>query len=295
MIHHLFRGTLLAAFAFMIAYLFKSGQSVLYIAPRMELLVKLSALGLYAAAAYQLFAAIRSRVHPHTDDCDCGHNHTRTPFKSTIMYGLFLLPLLTGFFIPSQTLGSAMAEQKGISFTGSESVSRAEAATPVSRAEAEITASASAESDLQALFPYDEFTVGHAKLGMELYEKELIEVSEKHFIETLTTLDLYRDALLGKDVEISGFIYREEEMGEDRMAVSRFAMNCCSADALPYGLMVSWPKAEHYAEDEWVTVKGKLTVTEYQGEQIIALDASRIERIEAPETPYVYPDFEFGT
>lgn len=287
MSHHLFRAALLAGFAFMIVYLFRSGQAVLYIAPRMELLVKLSALGLYAAAVYQIFAAIRTKVHRHDENCECGHNHSKSPFKSTVMYALFLLPLLTGFLVPISTLGSAMAEKKGISFTGSESISRTEARAPS-------IPSAAAEPDLEALFPYDEYTVDHAKLGKKLYGEERIIVPEKQFIETLTTLDLYRDALVGKEVEISGFVYREEDMGEDRIAVSRFAMNCCSADALPYGLMITWPKAEQYSEDEWITVRGKLTVIEYAGNPIISLDATRIERIVAPSTPYVYPDFEFG-
>ncbi|MCR2806170.1 TIGR03943 family putative permease subunit [Paenibacillus soyae] len=296
MIHHFIRAALLAGFAFMIVYLFNSGQAVLYIAPRMELLVKLSALGLYAAAVYQIFAALRSKSKAgssdHGTDCDCGHHHSKSPFKGTVMYGLFLLPLLTILLVPTSTLGSAMAEKKGISFTGSESVNRDAGAAERSNSDG---APDVIEQELDALFPYDEYTVDHAKLGKKLYGEELIIVPEKQFIETLTTLDLYRDALAGKEVEISGFVYREEEMGEDRIAVSRFAMNCCSADALPYGLVITWPKAEQYNEDEWIKVKGELTVIEYDGNSIISLQASKIERIAAPSTPYVYPDFEFGT
>ncbi|MGO4370251.1 TIGR03943 family protein, partial [Paenibacillus sp. MCAF20] len=127
-----------------------------------------------------------------------------------------------------------------------------------------------------------------------LYSLPAIEVPEKQFIETLTTLDLYREAFLGKEVVLSGFVYREDEMGKDRIAVSRFAMNCCSADALPYGLMIEWPKANEYASDEWVSVKGTLKTTSYMDNEIITLEATKIERIEAPATPYVYPDLEFA-
>ncbi|MEK3882875.1 TIGR03943 family protein [Paenibacillus sp. PL2-23] len=309
--HHIFRGVLLAAFAFMIVYLFQTGQSIMFVAPRMELLVKLSALGLYAAAAYQFFAAIRTRTteHQHDEACGCGHGHAKSPFANTIMYGLFLLPLLTVFLIPTSTLGSAMAEKKGISFSGSEAVNRPEREVPASTSAgnssneegqlngtgADPQKAGEASDSLEALFPYDQYTVDHAKLGMELYKQDLIVVSEKQFIETLTTLDIYRDALLGKEVELSGFVYREEAMGEDRIAVTRFAMNCCSADALPYGLVITWPRAKHFAEDEWIKVKGKLTVIPYDGIDIISLDATRVEPIEAPATPYVYPDLDFGS
>lgn len=323
MIHHWIRAVILAGFAFLIVFLFRTGNISLYIAPRMELYVKLSALGLYAAAAYQIYAAIRRGTGGHTHGCECGHGHdhdhdhahdhdhshghshghsepcahtpagsagqsgTRAfPFKQTLIYGLFVFPLLLGFLVPTGTLGSALAAKKGVSFTGSESVSRTESPSPSSVAEA--------TDSVAQLFPYDQYTEAHAKYGMELYAQPVIEVPEELFIETLTTLDLYREAFLGKDVTISGFVYREEDMGGDRMAVSRFAMNCCSADALPYGLMIYWPKASQYAEDEWLSVTGKLTVSEYLGNEIITLEAFRIERIEAPESPYVFPDFSFG-
>ncbi|RIX53062.1 TIGR03943 family protein [Paenibacillus nanensis] len=304
MIHHFVRAVILAGFAFMIVYLFRTEQMTLYIAPRMELLVKLTALGLYAASVYQVYAALQARLrrhnHPHTENCGCGQSHHKSPFKNAVMYGLFIFPLLLVFLVPAGTLGSALAEKKGISFTGSETVSRSVADNKPSTAWHDQSPATQADEQpslsptLEQLFPYDEYTADHAKLGMELYKQSLITVPDKQFIETLTTLDLYRGALLGKEVEISGFVYREEEMGSGKMAVSRFAMNCCSADALPYGLMTLWPKAGHYAEDEWVTVRGKLTLTQYGENEIIAIEAIKVERIPAPESPYVYPDLEFG-
>lgn len=285
MIHYLFRAAILISYALLIVYLFQTGEIGLYIAPRMELLVKLSAIGLYAAAAYQIYAAIQLKIHKHTADCECGHGPSSSPFKNIIAYGLFIMPLLLGFLLPTGTLGSALAEKKGMSFNGSQQVSRAANDNLVENEKS---------LDLEKLFPFDEYTVGHADYGKKLYEQPLISIPEEQFIETLTTLDLYRDAFIGKEIEISGFVYREEEMDKTQIAVSRFAMNCCSADALPYGLMIIWPKANEYNKDEWVSVKGKLTISMYMDNVIIALEATRITRIPAPESPYVYPDLSFG-
>ncbi|MCU6709247.1 TIGR03943 family protein [Paenibacillus sp. J5C_2022] len=309
MMHHLLRAAILAGFAMLIVYLFRTGEMILYIAPRMEIWIKLSAIGLYTAAVYQVYMALKARSGKRTASCGCDHAPPPSRIKNVMIYGLFLFPLLLGFLAPTGTLGSALAAKKGVSLNGSGSIARLndetapskQKASELDRTESDTGEQAEApnpsdDSDaLDTLFPSDQYTVDHAAYGKLLYEQELIAVPEKQFIETLTTLDLYREAFIGKEVEITGFVYREEEMGEDRIAVSRFAMNCCSADALPYGLMIIWPKAREYGEDEWVRVRGKLTTSLYREHEIIVIDTRKIERIEAPESPYVYPDLEFGS
>jgi putative membrane protein len=303
MTHHLIRAAILTAFAMFIVYLDRTGEMMLYIAPRMELYVKLSAIGLYAAAIYQVYAALQKRLGHANSTCDCAQEPSPSIFKNIIIYGLFVFPLLLGFLVPTGTLGSALASKKGVSLTGISGYERTSAPSPLapideSSAEASPAPtqqpSATAKDSLASLFPYDEYTEAHAAYGKKLYSQSLISVPEKQFIETLTTLDLYREAFIGKEIEMTGFVYREEDMGRERLAVSRFAMNCCSADALPYGLMIIWPKADDYAEDEWISVRGTLTTSTYMGNEIITLEAVKLERIKAPESPYVYPDLDFG-
>lgn len=290
MIHHLIRAAILTGFAMFIVYLDRTGEMMLYVAPRMELYVKLSALGLYAAAIYQVFAALQKRMGKKTPGCDCEHDPSPSIFKNMIIYGLFIFPLLLGFLVPTGTLGSALASKKGVSLSGSAAIERVVSQnTPTPAADGQPLS-----SSVDQLFPSDEYTESHAAYGKKLYTQPVISVPEQQFIETLTTLDLFREAFIGKEIEITGFVYREEDMGKDRFAVSRFAMNCCSADAMPYGLMIIWPKAMNYVDDEWVSVKGTLTTSSYMDNEIITLEAIKLERIKAPESPYVYPDLDFG-
>lgn len=295
MTHHLIRAAILTGFAMLIVYLDRTGEMILYIAPRMELYVKLSAIGLYAAAIYQVYAALQKRMGNNEPGCDCEHEPSPSIFKNIVIYGLFIFPLLLGFLLPTGTLGSALAAKKGINLSGSAAVERNVSQTDASSPPPPPTEQKelAAGSSIDSLFPYDEYTEAHAVYGKKLYTQTLITVPEKQFIETLTTLDLYREAFIGKEVEITGFVYREEDMGTERFAVSRFAMNCCSADALPYGLMISWPKAMNYADDEWVSVKGTLTTSTYLDNEILTLEVVKLERIKAPESPYVYPDLDF--
>ncbi|PZD94382.1 TIGR03943 family protein [Paenibacillus sambharensis] len=324
MLHQLMRGLILTGFAMLIVYLVKTDNIGYYIAPRMELYVKLSAIGLYAAAVYQFYEAIQTWIGRKREmQCDCSHDPSPSAAKNTLIYSLFLFPLALGFLLPDTTMGSALASKKGITLSSSQQFNTPVNAGGVPNAEAKAEAapmnegsdasSASRQPEtaspvrielepgavptgeqLNAMFPADTYTETYAEHAKKLYFSERIEIPEKSFIENLTTLDLYRVNLTGKTVVLSGFVYREEEMGKERFVVSRFAMNCCSADAMPYGLMIDYPGASRYADDEWIQVTGKMDLTTYKDNEIIYLKANKIEKIPAPESPYVYPDFDFG-
>ncbi|MBP1992503.1 TIGR03943 family putative permease subunit [Paenibacillus eucommiae] len=157
----------------------------------------------------------------------------------------------------------------------------------------EDSSSVSVEDEkLKALFVADKYTEDFAKLGMRLYKKELIQVKEEGFMELLTAVDLFKDNFVGKAMEIEGFVYREDNMGPNQFVVSRLAMQCCSADAEPYGVLVESSLATGFLKDTWVKIKGTIGKTTYNEMEIMKLDAVRIEKIEKSETPYVYPYFD---
>ena len=291
-VHPLFRALILTGFAVLIVDLAHTGNIGLYIAPRMEIYVKLSALGLYAAAVYQFYAVIRAwSGRESAPDCDCVHEPSPGSLKHVIIYGLFALPLALGFLLPDTTMGSSLAAKKGIAFSSSEQLGASATQADITPDQGQTDQNG---SDLDALFPADEYTASYAAHAKELYVKQSVIVPEAYYIETLTTLDLYRDRLEGMRVEITGFVYREPAMADSRFAVSRFAMNCCSADAMPYGMIVDFPNASHYDSDEWLKVTGTMKLGHYNDHEVMTLQATAIERIEAPDTPYVYPNFDFG-
>jgi len=339
--HYLTRALLLAGFAFFIVYLVRSGSLNLYIASKMQFIVKCSALGLYAIAAQQLYVAIRTffEKSDNAPSCDCNHEMPATWGRSILLYGWFTLPLIIGFTVPDGLLGSSMAAAKGVQFAqqlvkptttttsnqptvtieplesdqasdtelpyedaspiiedweSKDTADSTESITPPASARADSKKGQLSEEMLDALFPYDQFTESYAKFGRKLVQQELIEVNDKQFIETLTTLDLYRTAFIGKTVQLSGFVYREKTMGKQQFGISRFAITCCSADASPYGVMVKFGRGETLATDEWVTVTGKLSTTQYNDIEIIQIDVTKVVKITPPEDPYVTPDLDFG-
>ncbi|MFD0869076.1 Domain of uncharacterised function (DUF1980) [Chlamydia abortus] len=326
-LHYLLRSAILAGFSFYIIHLVRSGDMMYYIAPRMEPYVKYAAFGLTALAIHQAFAAVQS-LFGTAESCGCDHVPPRSMLMNGMIYGLFLFPLLLGFLMPNMVMGSSVASVKGMNFSGANNVSSrpAGSANPVTtpspmgmtdvpsglgmeanadrpgnndssngseRKEQAGSQAAVDEEKLQELFRAEEFFDDLAKLGMKLYLQEKIDIEAEGFMEILSTLDLFMDNFIGKPVEISGFVYRENEMSPNQFAVARLAISCCAADASPYGVMVEASSAGNYAEDTWVRITGTIGKTLYNDNEIVQIDAENIEKIDAPESPYVYPDYYY--
>ncbi|MBW7460298.1 TIGR03943 family protein, partial [Paenibacillus sepulcri] len=150
------------------------------------------------------------------------------------------------------------------------------------------------QSELAKLFPADEFTEAYSKYGMELYQKPLITVTEKNYMEILTTIDLYLDNFIGKKLTMEGFVYRDETLAANQFILGRFAVQCCTADALPYGVLVNAADAGAYKNDTWLRMTGTINKTQYNGTDVILFTAGKSEKIKPSDDPYVYPDYDFG-
>lgn len=353
-LYYWIQAILLTAFAFYIVYLFLTDTISYYIAPRMEGYVRLSAIGMYAIAVFQIYRALQPSHHS-CEACDCDHNHhPRTHFGKLIMYGIFVVPLLLGFLTPDVLLGSAYAAQKGMNYNGSiflqsaanqtaksadtstlQDVSNAapkaeqdapkidpigdnnldktddsandiqdnpnvieddpaEQNTNLGSYEGITSENAAAPDSLEAMFPYEDYMKHYAQYAMELYQQDLIEVPVDSFIEALTTLDLYKEQLSGKTMRMSGFVYRADNMADTQFAVGRIAMSCCSADAMPYGVLADFEDASSYADNTWVEVTGTLDTTTFNSYELVHLKITSITKIDAPKSAYVYPNYEFG-
>jgi putative membrane protein len=144
------------------------------------------------------------------------------------------------------------------------------------------------------LFPSDQFSESYANYGKKIYGQPEIVVTEKSYMEILTTLDMFLDQFVGKKLTISGFVYRDDTMKTDRFVLGRFAVQCCTADAMPYGMMVESADPSQYANDTWLKITGTLGKMKYKGNEIMSLKLEKAVKIKPAVDPYVYPDIDFG-
>jgi putative membrane protein len=279
-VHHLLRAALTGGFSYYIYHLVQTDKLLYFIAPRMENIVKLSAIALALIAVYLCFAAFWSLRGETAGDCGCGHGPKKAPIRNFIAYALFAAPLLLGWFVPDTIMGSNVVDKKGIVLSsGGESADLQ-------------TVSEDAPEQGGLFYAEDSYTKQYAAFAKQLYLQDPIRIEEATYLEASTSIDLFMRPFQGKSIEIGGFVYRQDDMTDTQFVVARLAMECCSADSTPYGFLVEWPEASVLPEDSWVTVKGTIGKSHYGGLEIITIQAAAVVPMAMPETPYVYPNYE---
>ena len=93
----------------------------------------------------------------------------------------------------------------------------------------------------------------------------------------------------GQEAQLLGFVYREPNYPEDIFLLARITLSCCVADASGIGLPVHYADAASLKADQWVEVRGRFLLGEFNDEGLPILQAEEITLTEAPAQPYLYP------
>lgn len=318
-VHYSIRTVILLGISVYIAYLVETNSLQLYIGERIRPLVSASALLMYALAVIQGFLAYRT-YKGSVVECDCCSTPPAKSWpRAGLLYGLIALPLLLGFLLPDTVLGGSFASKKGIILSAvapaygggpaqpalpaastnddtadsTESTEAADEEAGSVNNEATIT-SPPTEADLDQLFvAEDDFSRDLAVLAKRLYVLPMIEVRPDIYMEVLSAIVSFKEAFMGKEIEINGFVYRESGLPDHQFVIGRIAVQCCTADATPYGVLAEYEGAPELKNDTWMKLKGTIGEAEYNGNVIIKIDVSESSVIEAPDNPYIYPNFDF--
>ena len=93
----------------------------------------------------------------------------------------------------------------------------------------------------------------------------------------------------GQPADVIGFVYSEPSFGANQFMVARFAISCCVADATAIGVPVFWDQTANFKQGEWIEVKGTFAWTLFGAIKCRCCKPSRIDPVEQPEHPYLYP------
>ena len=326
--HAYLKGIILLGFALLTLSLILSGNIIYYIAPKMMPFIYFSMITFFILGVMQIFRSTKTVSNDeHICSGHCDHDHEiKGPFwVKTLIYSIFILPVLFGFILPDQMLNSSVAANRGIQYgsglvqqqaenqekqAGEEDeinegeVSRAESylADPdkyVSNLEARASSDqAGSETDdevehfqVEDLYGQEWFDEFYEELAEEMDEQDIIIVTEENYLDVMTALDLYPERFIGKEIEKIGFVYREPDFEDHQLVVARFAMTCCTADASVYGTLIEAEDAAEFEEDSWIFVRGTIEAGEYGGFNMPIITDSYIVEVDEPAAPYVYPSF----
>ncbi len=63
---------------------------------------------------------------------------------------------------------------------------------------------------------------------------------------------------------------------------------CCTADAMPFGVIVQSQNPPSFDKDTWVTIEGTLHATQKDNAPVLEIRSDKITTVKQPESPYVY-------
>jgi putative membrane protein len=313
---HLFiRGIILIGFAMLALKLILTGDILNFIAPKMMPFIY------FATVTFLLLGIIQvwRSSSKEKDDlyCNCGVDHgnaTGNILQSTIIYSIFIIPVVTGFLFSEVVIDSSVAAKRGVKFSGTNP-------NPATASEADefdqekvldyLDDPEEYISELQQTFGIDgedissdiplEHPAGYQlqappegfyeELEQKLLDMDKIVVEEETYIQTMNIIDTNVDKFVGKKIEMIGFVYREPDFNENQMVVARFGLSCCVADSSVYGTLTTGDIVKDLADDQWVRVSGTITKTEYNEWTLPYLQVEELELIEQPKQPYIYENY----
>jgi putative membrane protein len=234
-----------------------TGTLYWYINQRFMLLILLAAIGLLALARVVLpsprakaeAADPHEHDHEHSEGEAHGHDHDEN--KAAPVWGLLFLalPLVLGLLVPARPLGTAAIANKGINTT------------------APLTAGSSAPVQLD------------------------LASTDRNVLDWVRAFNYASDpaTYTGQPADVIGFVYHAAGLPDGQFLVSRFAVTCCSADAMAIGLLVDWPDSATLENNSWIRVQGPMAVGSFSGRPTPLIEADSLEGVAAPDQPYLYP------
>ncbi|GGE44209.1 UPF0703 protein YcgQ [Pullulanibacillus camelliae] len=276
------RFIILFGFMYLFLHLHATGDISKYINMKYSYLTFIMIFIFAFMALYQLIKwNIQGKKGTEEEHHDHGHDHSKdenTFLKKLLVYGLLLLPLVTGIFLPIATLDSNIVKAKGFHF-------------------AEIDNDKDQYADHQILRPntrlyYDSDQYEKmATSDRKKYDKgNKLVLNDDNFLRGLETVYNYPGDFTNETISMKGFVYHGDSLKKNQLFVFRFGIVHCIADAGVYGMMLEFPKDVNYKDDQWLQVEGTMSTVFYQPfkQTIPYLKVTKWKVVKAPKDQYVY-------
>lgn len=294
------RAFILLAFSVMLFKLQFTGEMTKYINPKYEGLSQSASilfLILFIIQTTRIWTVKKNSHHQHchhdSHDHNCSHDHGDSPLntKKLIAYLVIVFPLVTGFFLPAKVLDASIADKKGgLAVLSNQKAEKKqeEKAVPNNNQQEdpvineELVDLSRIEESIYTNEEYDQ-------LLKQLEQSSSIEMKNHVFSTYYDEIQMDIDKFKGREIELKGFIYKEEGLKQDQLVLARFLITHCVADASIIGFISEIPEASSLEENTWIEAKGVLDTTNFNGTHLPIIKITNWKKINEPKEPYLYP------
>ncbi|MDO5725730.1 MAG: TIGR03943 family protein [Tissierellia bacterium] len=237
-------------------YLIKRGSIYTYIHPRGFKLVKLMSYFLLLLVVNEIILSFKN---------------TSKKFKLKDL--ILLIPFLLILFVTDEGLGTDVLKNRGIEII-------------------------EAKHEIKNIDTLDlnNLSVGKDLLKNNLYHYEDLTPPEgKMFKKAMTDISKNLDSLVGKEIKLDGFVYRDETIPKDQFVIARLLVVCCTADAQTVGFQCKTEDAKNFKDGKWYLIEGVLDITERENiftkelVKVPLINIKNYQEIKKPQNEYIYP------
>ncbi|TCO68275.1 TIGR03943 family putative permease subunit [Marinisporobacter balticus] len=189
--------------------------------------------------------------------------------KIKLGYIIFIIPLFLAFVVNPDRLNARIVSNKGVSIVDNNSDNRG-----------------------KSIINNNEDSI---QIDINTNSDRINNLDAEKFRDTLENVYVNLDSMMGEEVELSGFIYRELDFSTNRFVISRLLMSCCAADAQVTGLLCEWDEGSKLQDNVWIKVTGIIDSTTHYNkytekeETIPLIKVIKVESIKPPKDQYIYP------
>ncbi|AZV42692.1 TIGR03943 family putative permease subunit [Peribacillus asahii] len=291
--HHLIRGIVLIGLALLVFKLLVTNHIAFFIAPQMVRFIYFSFIVLLILSIILILRGTSEKNH-YSCHCDGEHTYPTSSFKSIMLYGLFILPITTGFLFSDNVLDSSVAMNRPITLVSpsqnNNTIRAAQNSTDtitVSDRNANQAKSISDNSNPSSAQQEPLSEKEYSSLQNQLEATNHIKMNDEYYVPIINILSEDLSNMIGKTITTKGFVYREQNFFQDEIVIARFSIVCCVADSSVYGIMAKGNVA-HLPKDQWIQVTGKIDQVKYDGLTVPIIKIKKLSKIPVPENPYVY-------
>mgnify|MGYP000897813088 CR=1 FL=1 len=264
-----FKVAVLLGFALFFFLIIQSGQVLKYVHPRNVPFIKFAVIAMVLISLFfipEVFKPQRVKV-------------------SSIPLLFFILPLIMAFLLPTQSFNSDYISYGDLKLQGnSGNVDNPEIKTEYSE-----------EDEYNEDIYIDEYSAAENKNIIESNRNELQLIDETiimdndNYVRWIQEIYDNIEKYNGKKIQVSGFVFKDEQFEDNEFVSARMMMVCCAADMQPIGFLVRYDNAAELNVDTWIRVYGTIAKGEFNGNAIPVIEADKVENTEKPEFDYVYP------
>ncbi len=285
--HHLIRGIVLIGLTLLVFKLLVTNNIAFFIAPKMVRFIYFSFIVLLILS---IILILRGTSEKKRYSCHCEGEHTypTSIFKSIMLYGLFILPITTGFLFSDNVLDSSVAMNRPITLVSptqnNDTTSNTNTTSDINKTQINSITNDNAPSSSQ-LEPLSEKE--YSSLQKKLETTSHIKMNDEYYVPIINILSEDLSSMIGKTITTKGFVYREKKFFQDEIIIARFSVVCCVADASVYGIMAKGNVA-HLPKDQWIEVTGRIDQIKFDGSTVPVINIQKLSKIPVPKNPYIY-------